>query len=181
MKHLKQVIRDNPGFFDDEEPTEGHLQRFEHRLEKEVATPAKAFPWLKFAAAAILLLSLGSLLLLPPSIEESNTASPLKESFPLEEAEEFYTQTYTSRLNYISDNYTNEESKKLILQSQVLIENLESRYRELEQDLKETGDLRVAAAMIENYTSRIKILEQLITQLEYINQFKSYHYEKSNS
>tara|TARA_B110000503_G_C7157385_1_gene417931 strand:+ start:979 stop:1188 length:210 start_codon:yes stop_codon:yes gene_type:complete len=69
----------------------------------------------------------------------------------------------------------------MINESMLLIEGLQKEYSELENELKKTGDRRVATAMILNYKSRITILEKLVEQLEYVNQLKTQTNEKINA
>jgi hypothetical protein len=66
----------------------------------------------------------------------------------------------------------------MLKESLELINELQKEYKVLEQDLKNTGDQRVATAMILNYKSRIEILEKLLEQLEYVTQLKNQRDEK---
>ena len=86
--------------------------------------------------------------------------------------ENFYQNEFDRQLVAISKNYQDEESKLMIEESQTLINELEKEYKELEKEMKNTGDYRVATAMILNYKSRISILENLIEKLKYVTQLK---------
>jgi type II secretory pathway component PulJ len=81
-------------------------------------------------------------------------------------------------LDVIANAYKGAESKQIVKESLELINELQKEYKVLEQDLKNTGDQRVATAMILNYKSRIEILEKLLEQLEYVTQLKNQRDEK---
>jgi hypothetical protein len=64
MKNIEEIIKNNKDFFDEEEPSEGHLERFNRKLEimfgPKVAKRS-IVPYLLRAAVVTLLLTLSSL------------------------------------------------------------------------------------------------------------------------
>ena len=169
--------------FDELEPNNGHQLRFEEKLDKEFHEKKKNWTWLAAAASIILLISIGffqwngndSIEPIAVQNEEDNS------EFPLKEAENFYEYSFEKQFTVIADAYKGPESKQMIEESMLLIKELQSEYKQLEKDLKTTGDQRVATAMILNYKSRISILEELLKQLEYVNHLKNQKDEKINA
>tara|TARA_R110000868_G_scaffold313701_2_gene574644 strand:- start:594 stop:1133 length:540 start_codon:yes stop_codon:yes gene_type:complete len=169
--------------FNEQMPNDGHQLRFEERLNRELHKKKASWPRFAVAASIILLLSIGfyqwsgnsSTPLVAEQTEEDNN------EFPLKEAENYYENSFEMQYAVISDAYKGPESKQMIKESMLLIEELQSEYKDLEKQLKETGDQRVATAMILNYKSRISILEELLKQLEYVNLLLNQKDEKVNA
>ncbi len=161
--------------FDEMEPEKGHLNRFEDRLKETFSSHEKKnFLWLRIAA--IFVLSFGILWFLnngekPIEIAE-NTTEQNDESIPIEEAEYYYKNAFSKKIELLAKENTSPESKTLIEESNQMILDLDNEYLKLVEELERTGDQRVAVAMINNYKSRIKILEALILKIKYINQLK---------
>ena len=64
MKNIEDIIRSNKDFFEDAEPSEGHLERFNLKLERrfQVAPVKRSIvPYLLRAAVVTLLITLSSL------------------------------------------------------------------------------------------------------------------------
>lgn len=164
--------------FDDLEPQASHRMRFENRIEKELHQQPFNWKWLAAAASIAILISVGYVQW--NDLDQKNTAQTDSnhEEFPLKQAENYYENSFTLQLDVIANAYKGAESKQMLKGSLELISDLQKEYKILEQDLKNTGDQRVATAMILNYKSRIEILEKLLEQLEYVNQHKNQRDEK---
>lgn len=172
----------NPSDFDEAEPNLGHRARFEQRLDHEIHKKNFTWKWFAVAASASILITIGYTEISRPEIETpSETTANNVQEFPLKEAENFYENSFSQQLNNIAKAYTGTESKEMINESVLLIKELQKEYVELENELKKTGDQRVATAMILNYKSRITILEKLVEQLEYVIQLKTQTNEKINA
>lgn len=175
MKKLDEIRNTDSADFDCFEPSDLHVKRFESLVEKELhKKPIASFRWL--GIAAVFIISIGiSYLFIRPEQDLTATAHPMNEknSFPLEEAEFFYSKTIESQFKIIAQSYQDDESVIMIEKSKELIKELEVEYKYLEVELSNTADLRVAEAMVLNYKSRISILETLIKQLKYVNQIKT--------
>ncbi|MBL4708605.1 MAG: hypothetical protein JKY48_09235 [Flavobacteriales bacterium] len=175
MKNLEENRRDNFLGFDDQEPENGHLLRFEKKLSQSSVHP-RTLLWKvsRIAAALIILAGLSSVFYLMNETDQTTQTLTADQNteFPLEEAENYYKSEFDRQFIAISNNYQDDESKRMIGDSQLLIIELEKEYKELEVELKNTGDYRVATAMILNYKSRISILENLIEKLKYVTQLK---------
>lgn len=180
-------FKENRAAFDEEEPLVGHDVRFERKLEKELHQKPSPFrAWLKVAASIIILIGIGGLYnYLGKDDNSINTANSTKEknseSIQLIEAEHYYQKQFNEQFTAITKAYQDNESRLMIQQSQTLIANLEKEYKNLNTELVQTGDYRVATAMILNYKSRISILETLIKKLEYVSLQKNKQHEKINA
>ena len=104
-----------------------------------------------------------------------------EDDIPIEEAELYYKHSFENQMDLLATHSQSIEAKVLIEESQLMVDTLDMQYKQLEIQLKETGDQRVAAAMINNYKSRIKILETLIQQLKYVNHLKEENHENNAS
>jgi len=176
----EQKSKEAQGFFDDELPPTGHQLRFEKKLDD--AFPRKQdVHWWKIAAIFILALGIGFGWNFFSDTNKAASSLQQENEIPLNEAEQYYKRSVSMQLKSIAENYTSTESVQMIEESQELLDELALQYKELEKELKKTGNQKVAAAMINNYKSRIEILESLIEKLNYVNHLKSQEHENHTS
>lgn len=184
MKNLEENRPHNSLDFDDQEPENGHLLRFEKKLSHSFIQPRNLLLKVsKIAAVLVTMVGLGTAFYFMNETKPENQplSNEQNTSFPLEEAENFYKSEFDRQLMAISKNYQDDESKRMIEESQLMIHELEKEYKELEKELESTGDYRVATAMVLNYKSRISILENLIEKIKYVTQLKSQENEIKTS
>ena len=169
--------------FDAYEPSNGHEERFDRKLNDAFGKKNKDYRWLKVAASILVVVSCCGLWFLSQPIKDNMVeVEDLKEDdIPIEEAELYYKQSFENQMDLLATHSQSIEAKVLIEESQLMVDTLDMQYKQLEIQLKETGDQRVAAAMINNYKSRIKILETLIQQLKYVNHLKEENHENNAS
>ncbi len=184
MNQLKNKIQNQRHLLDEENPSNGHEARFLDKLDQELHQKPTKGIWLKIAASLIIVL--GVSLVLKQLNQNDNapvefTQHEEESVIPIDQAEYYYEQSFNTQFDAIAKNYTDKESLAMIKESEVLIGNLQQEYLALENELKISGDERVATAMILNYKSRIGILEKLIEKLEYVNRIKHQTNEKLNS
>lgn len=181
-ENLRERIQANKEIYDEIEPLDGHEERFIEKLG-ESTNHRSEFSFWKIAAAAILLISIGTFFWLNQSTPKSAPVAQVKDSLrdpsraeeniPLEAAEFYYENSIDQQLAVLDNFYRDKDSRDLIISSKEIIKELRAEYAELEEALQETGDERIVIAMINNYKSRIKILEELIQKLQYIKQLKA--------
>lgn len=161
----------------------GHEVRFENRLEDAFGEKKISFPWLKIAASLIFIIGAASIWYYTEKTDNGVIQISDKErtEIPVKEAEQYYKQSFESQFDLIAANYTSTESRTMIEETNSLIQKLDLQYLLLEKELKETGDQRVAAAMINNYKSRIQILEALVNKLKFVTQLKKENNENITS
>lgn len=179
MKNMDS-LRTDKHQFDDESPPSGHQLRFERKLAG--AFPTKHhFQWWKIAAVFVIALGIGLGWNFFPTADRKAGLQPIENQIPLNEAEYYYQKSVKMQLTSITKNYTSKESVQMIEESQELLDELALQYKELENELKKTGNQKVAAAMISNYKSRIEILESLIEKLNYVTKLKNQKHENHTS
>jgi len=164
MSELEDYIKKNKEKFAGEEPTDGHLDRFLRKLEKEEESKrTSGITFWRVAAAVIVLVTISVSVLLPRfnSPEDVQYASMSLSDVSEDLADvEMYYQSKLEReyaeLNSLSE--TDPEVKSYMDE----LENLNELYQELEEELYTSGSHeKVVIAMIENFRLRLEIIEKL--------------------
>ena len=170
MKDLEKIIRDNTGFFNDEEPFEGHFERFRAKMEARQSVAPKRVsivPHLLKAAVVALLVSLSSLWTWEHVLSPDARMMSLSEVSPeYREVEKYYVQQVNLMENEIQDMWISghPEEKEMLLDE---IDQMDAKYEELQKDLKANpNDERVINAMIEHYEKKVEIMNYILTQLK---------------
>lgn len=155
--------------FDIAEPTIGHFERFEKRLMNQENTyKPKNWKWLIMAASVVLLFGFWF------GQNQSTQAIELADVSPeMAETQDYFSSVIRTEIEKVNTQKSS-ENKKLIDDAFLRLKNLETQYKTLTTELNESGsDKRVVFAMISNFQQRIEILQNLLTQLEEIKQFKT--------
>jgi hypothetical protein len=165
---MEDFFKNNREEFDLNEPNVGHFERFQARLEKIDETPKKkgGTPWYILAVAASVLLFFGYWM---GNYNQNgvNKGIELADVSPeMEETQNFYLATIQKEVEEIRTKKTT-ANQKIIDDAFVQLEILETNYRKLTLELKESNaDKRVIYAMITNFQNRLQILQNLMDQLE---------------
>jgi hypothetical protein len=168
MSILEDKIRKNREHYDVHEPGQGHLERFTSRLDAEFHAAERKplrIAWRK-AAAFILLAAVTGLLIYQFAQNTATVnASPMDDE--LSQVAEYYNRLSEQRINSIRGcAATDEEAAKVSLMAESQLEKLEKEAVVLKEELNEnSSDDRVYGALVNNYRTRIKILDNIITQL----------------
>jgi hypothetical protein len=167
MKNIEDYFKEHREAFDMEEPDTGHFERFQAKLSGGDRSDKKGgTPWYVLAIAASVLLFFGYWMgnhnqTVPAQGIELADVSP-----QLEETQNFYLASIQKEIVEIREKQTS-ENQKIIDDAFQQLELLESNYRELTLELKESNaDKRVIYAMITNFQSRLLVLQNLMDQLE---------------
>lgn len=168
--NLEKIFRDLENQFDTEEPTIGHFNRFESKLNK-TATPKKRFRLLSYVAVAASVVLLFGVWL---GASFSNTGMELAGiSSEMEETQSYFIATIEKELGII-ENERNDFTEQLINDALEQLKKLETQYNILTLELKEsTEDKRIIYAMISNFQQRIDILQNLLIQIDDVKQLKA--------
>jgi len=178
---LEKLIIDNREFLLNEEPLEGHFERFERRLQKNVK-PERRFNYpflLKIAAVmifAVLLVNQARIYLLP---EKQQTVS-LGSISPEYREVEFY---YTSSIQMTMDQWEKMKNQGLISEAEQTMmaqqqAEFDQMYQKLIQDLNANpGDERVINALLEYYQTRINIMNLVINKLKEVKAHQNKSHE----
>lgn len=164
-KEIQHLFERLEGTFDVFDTPEGHQRRFLDKLNAEKQeVPSKSSWWkpMSIAASFIILFGLG-FTFLNNSTSEADLASVSPE---MEQTQNFFLATINKELDRL-ESLNAPETKAIIEDALIQMEILEKRYEILKLDLIESGnDKRVIYAMINNFQSRISILEQVISTIE---------------
>jgi|GEM_PF-280496 len=176
--NIEEMIDGLKGSFDFLEPQEGHQLRFQAKLEDQtqvVYTIRKRVNWwrpLAIAASIALIgvLGIGLVNLQTGSSVENQVAEIAPE---LPETRLHFANLVENQLNSF-EQYRNEDTEKLVQDAMQQMSRLESDYLRLEQELISGGNKEVIMqAMIQNFQSRMDILNSYMTKIKMIDQFKT--------
>lgn len=171
MKNIEDIIRENRDLFEDREPIEGHLDRFNWKLEKRLHSNAirrSIVPYLLRAAVVTLLVTLSSLWAWDHFIRTDNGMTLGQVSPQYKEVENYYVHQVNLMEGEIKNaNFGDNPSQKLELQKE--LKNMDSTYVQLKKELKANpNDERVINAMIEHYQTKLEVMTYIIDQLKMI-------------
>jgi hypothetical protein len=170
MKSLEDIIRSNKDFFEDAEPSAGHLERFNRKLEKrfQVATVKRSIvPYLLKAAVVTLLITLSSLWTWDHFIRPANNRMTLGQVSPqYKEVENYYMhQVNLMEGEIVNVDLKNNPAQKTILMNEM--KSMDSTYVSLQKELKANpNDERIINAMIEHYQTKLEVMTYIVNQLK---------------
>jgi len=172
MKTIDDIIRNNRDFFDEGEPSKGHFERFNKKLEMRfrlVKTVRSIVPYLLKAAVVTLLITLSSLWTWEHFIRSDRSRMALGDVSPqYREVENYYLHQVNLMESEIGDvEISNNQEQKIILMNE--IESMDSVYVQLQKELKANpGDERIINAMIEHYQTKLEVMTFIVGQLKAI-------------
>jgi len=172
---LEEKIRKNRDLFDGAEPSEGHFDRFQSKLENLHEELPRIKPWYSgktFRVAAVILVLLGISLtwyLLNPALDTNRVAAA---TLPreIQEARMYYDKLAGEKLGKINEcAASNSEAsyiQKLVVEEMSL---LDSNAVKLEQELQNDKDnKRLINALIRNYKTKSDLLDDILNRLCHI-------------
>ena len=175
MSMLEEKIRKNRDLFDGAEPSEGHFDRFQSKLENLHEELPRIKPWYSgktFRVAAVILVLLGISLtwyLLNPALDTNRVAAA---TLPreIQEARMYYDKLAGEKLEKINEcAASNSEAsyiQKLAVEEMTL---LDSNAVKLEQELQNDKDnKRLINALIRNYKTKSDLLDDILNRLCHI-------------
>ena len=177
--YLEKTIRENKSAFD-EEPLDGHFDRFESRLDKMHGKKKPGWKtYLQIAAGlllAVLLVNQGRMYLSKGEPEPVNLAQIAPE---YAEAEFYFTSSIDKGLaqwnRLFEEGHISKEEQKMMVAE---MEEFDKMKVELEVDLKANpNDERVINAMLEYYQAKLSVITLIIEKLEDVKQQKLTKYE----
>jgi hypothetical protein len=172
MKTIDEIIRSNKDFFEDAEPSEGHLERFTRKLEMRFHAGARKrsiVPYLLKAAVVTLLVTLSSLWTWDHFIRSGRNMMTLGDVSPQYREVENY---YIHQVNIMEDeigsvNISSDPGQNQMLMTEM--KSMDSVYVQLQKELKDNpDDERIINAMIEHYQTKVEVLTYIVNQLKAI-------------
>ncbi len=172
MKNIEDFISSNKQFFDGEEPSEGHFERFTRKLEircGEKVIRRSIVPYLLKAAVVTLLVTLSSLWTWDHFIRSDRNRMALGDISPeYREVENYYVHQVNLMENEIVNlDVTSRPEQKEILKKEM--RSMDSVYVQLQKELKANpNDERIINAMIEHYQTKVDVMNYILDQLRAI-------------
>lgn len=176
---IEQLFEQLRGSFDVESPPAGHRERFLDRLDSPGKTSGgtRRQPWwrhLSIAASIALLLAASVYLFRPePSLQDQ-----VAEISPEVSETSRYFAGLVSRQVAALQEMSSPETLPLIEDTLRQLEQLETGYAKMEQDLIQGGNSKmILSAMIQNFQTRIDLLQEVMVRIEEVKQFKNETHE----
>ena len=175
-ENIENLFDTLQGTFDIEEPREGHQQRFLEKLQASqgvVSTQRNMKSWWKFlsiaASVAILCaIGIGFFNSAPTRDEQVAEISP-----EVSQSQYYFANLFEEQVREL-ENESTPETQKIIDDTLVQLQRLETNYKTLEQDLLNGGNSKlILSAMINNFQMRIDLLEDVLNQISTINILKN--------
>lgn len=173
---LEKMFENLQGQFDIEEPATGHQERFIQKLNQSkgvVSLQKKQVHWLKplaIAASFALLCIIGFQYFAEnPTLEEQ----VVEISPEVSETEFYFASLVEEQVQQLKDAKS-PETAQLVDDTLIQLDNLESDYLQMEQDLVNGGNSKIILnAMIINFQTRIDLLKEVLNNIEEIKNLKS--------
>ncbi len=178
---LERLILNNRSSIQNEEPMEGHFERFEVRLQKN-KIPARTINFrtiLRIAAVVVfaLLAVNQSRIYFFPEKKETLSLGSISEEY--REVEFYYTNAIQLGMNQWeklkSEGLISEAEQQMMQKEQ---EEFDQMYQKLLEDMKANPtDDRVINAMLEYYQARMNVITLIINKLQEVKQQKYANHE----
>jgi hypothetical protein len=170
MNNIDDIIRKNRDHFEDQDPLDGHLERFNWKLEKRLhthETKRSIVPYLLRAAVVTILITLSSLWTWDHFIRTDKGRMTLGDVSPqYKEVENYYVHQVNYVENEVLTSNFNVEQKEIL---QKEMKSMDSVYVQLQKELKANpNDERIINAMIEHYQTKLDVLTYIVNQLKAI-------------
>ena len=172
MKNIDEIIRSNRDYFEDQEPSEGHFERFNRKLEMRFhagSVTRSIVPYLLKAAVVTLLVTLSSLWTWDHFIRPSRGKMTLGDVSPqYREVENYYIHQVNLMESEIgSITLSGDAEQKEMLDTE--LRSMDSVYVQLQKELKTNpNDERIINAMIEHYQTKLEVMTFIVNQLKTI-------------
>lgn len=181
--NIDKLFGELKGEFDIDSPGQGHENRFLEKLKgddltdiTEKSSRLNWKPFLAIAASLVICFSVFIGINTEPEVMDLASVSP-----ELSETQDFFTATIETELKKLNQE-NSPLTRKIIEDALKSIESLEKEYEDLKISLTENGnDQRVIYAMINNFQSRIDILNNVLEEIENIKQLNIITDETKNT
>ena len=168
MTTLEDKIKKNREHYDVHEPDDGHFDRFAAKLDEQFhqKKKLKPFSFIRIAAGIIIVAGIAGIMFLQfRGDAASGSTDPLNDELVL--VADHYDRLTDQRLQEISNcAASDEEAAKINEMARIQLDELDKDASILKEELaKNTSNERVFGALVTNYRTRIKILDNIIYQI----------------
>jgi len=185
MKNIGEIISSNRDFFEDQEPSEGHFERFTRKLEMRFhagSIKRSIVPYLLKAAVVTLLVTLSSLWTWDHFIRPDRSRMTLGDVSPqYREVENYYIHQVNLMESEIgSITLSGDPEQREMLNAE--LRSMDSVYVQLQKELKANpDDERIINAMIEHYQTKLDVMTFIVNQLKTIRNENENENENQNT
>lgn len=171
MEDFEKYIIENSASFN-EEPREGHFERFEQRLQKQKVNRRRSLirNSMRVASVAVLLI-MSALYVNDRFFNQIEEDIYINQEFL--EAQFYYKTQINEGISTIKsiDGVLNDEQREQLVDE---MSEADAFFEELQKDLETTpDDPRVIEAMLNHYKTKAMIINNIVNNLEKINQKKT--------
>jgi hypothetical protein len=161
---------------DREEPAVGHQERFLEKLnavkEKGNGSLRRLDWWKPLSIAASIVLVLG--IFLGSQLWDKGVDKRITEISPEVSNTEFYFANLIEQQVAQLESENSPETRKIIDDTMLQLDQLESDYNQLKKDLLNGGNSKfILSAMIQNFQTRIDLMQDVLNQIETIKTLNS--------
>ncbi|MGB5378758.1 hypothetical protein [Muriicola sp.] len=176
---LNELFEKARPHFDHKEPLPGHQARFLKKLNDAGTEPSKGVSWWKPLSIAasivfVIALSIGQGLLKTTEQERIAEISP-----EISNSQFYFANIIEQQVKQLEQE-NSPETKKIVEDALDQLALLESDYKKLENDLLKGGDDKfILQAMIQNFQTRIDLMQDVLAQIEIIKTLKNQQNENN--
>lgn len=169
MDKLEKMMRENKELFMDQEPAEGHIERFENKLIKQNGR-SKIFQLtykISRIAAVGLLMIMSSLWAYNEFIQPDERMMSLGDvSNEYQDVEFFFTSQINSKYEELeSSTYIDDETYKKSMLEEINL--MDSVYAQLQEEMAANpGDERIIESMIRHYQTKLMVMSDILERLK---------------
>jgi hypothetical protein len=180
MSFLEKKISENKDFFDDQFLPEGHRKRFLDKLESVHQKESRRFHWAGVIRIAAILLILVSSFFVFKNISFHHFGGAMLEgvtiiSLPeeLENVFNYYDRVAQQKVEKIEQAAPNEtEALRVKALAEKQLQSLDASLAKIEKEyMKNPGNEKLKAALVNNKRQKERIMENILTQLDQAETF----------
>ena len=180
-RNLEELFNRLDGQWDTHEPQLGHQERFLDRLNGKKKSKGKGLLYkIAMPAAAAVLILIGITIGYTPE-SAGGDAIAANLSPRTAQTQQYFSSIIQKELAKV-ENENSPETKKLVQDALVHMQELEADYEKITHELAEKGENKqLIHAMITNLQTRISFLEDVLTKIENIKKIKESYHEDNNA
>jgi len=176
MSILEEKIKNEKAFFDPHEPTPGHREKFIDLLDAQPElrqTRRIGGIWLKIAATLLILISIGAVAFnfITEKKSSAQNVQLIEYSDDFESVLTYYDEKAANKMQEIEKLSPNNEQASRVKKSvERQFEDLDISMAAIEKDYKKNPENeKLKAAMINSKRNKVKVMDQVIQQLNMAN------------
>ena len=173
MYKLEKKIIDNQPYFNDQEPDQGHRDRFAAKLSHGGRSKRRritVYDFMKVAAVIVLLISVSYLLLKPTTIAENGRLYITQIEIPedMVQIQDYYEELSTAKFDEIDGLAQNEdEAKRVKAVAKKKMDKLDSKLAVIEKEyMKNPQSEELKEAIISNKKLKADVVNNIVEQMD---------------